>query len=246
LLTAIREVGEETGAIAAASRRVGRVRYSVDGRSKVVRYWSMRYLGGDFVPNDEVDSMAWLSAEQARDRLSYDTDRSMVDVVADSALPTSLVLLIRHARAGKRAAWKGEDILRPLDSIGRRQAIALAPLVGAFHPQRVVSADPLRCIQTVQPLVEQSGLSIEVDPAFSDEGYRQRSETARDALRTLIEADRVVAVSSQGEAIPGLIDDLRLIRPGGSRTAKAAFWALGCREGKVISADYYRTRTEPR
>ena len=35
-----------------------------------------------------------------------------------------IVLLVRHARAGDRSEWEGDDRLRPLDKKGRRQAKA--------------------------------------------------------------------------------------------------------------------------
>ena len=36
------------------------------------------------------------------------------------------IFLVRHAKAGKRSHWDREDALRPLDDVGRRQALALA------------------------------------------------------------------------------------------------------------------------
>ena len=35
------------------------------GRPKVVRYWAMRPLGGDFHPHDEVDDVRWLPLDAA-------------------------------------------------------------------------------------------------------------------------------------------------------------------------------------
>ena len=37
-----------------------------------------------------------------------------------------MLYLVRHAKAGDRAAWKGDDRLRPLSKEGRRQADSLA------------------------------------------------------------------------------------------------------------------------
>ena len=38
------------------------------------------------------------------------------------------VLLLRHAWAGERDEWSGDDMLRPLDERGRLQALALREL----------------------------------------------------------------------------------------------------------------------
>jgi len=52
------------------------------------------------------------------------------------ALPpvTATVVLLRHARAGKRGAWSGPDSGRPLDATGTAQAKALAPLLALYRP----------------------------------------------------------------------------------------------------------------
>lgn len=39
------------------------------------------------------------------------------------------VLLVRHARAGDRGEWVGDDAHRPLDAKGRKQAKRLAKRV---------------------------------------------------------------------------------------------------------------------
>ena len=45
-----------------------------------------------------------------------------------------IVYLVRHARAGHRAQWDGNDTLRPLDERGRRQAELLVDqLEGALE-----------------------------------------------------------------------------------------------------------------
>ena len=82
LEAAVAEVVEETGLEVHAGDPVGEVRY-VDhkGRPKVVRYWAMAPVGGAFVPNDEVDEVAWLAPAEARTRLSYPHDRDLLDLV---------------------------------------------------------------------------------------------------------------------------------------------------------------------
>jgi 8-oxo-(d)GTP phosphatase len=74
------------------------------------------------------------------------------------------VILLRHASAGKREEWSGDDRLRPLDKRGRAQAEALADLLRARGVQRVVSSPYVRCTQTVAPL----GLEIVPDERLAE------------------------------------------------------------------------------
>ena len=43
-----------------------------------MRYWLMRPVYGRFEPTHEVDEIAWLSAADAADRLSYERDRAVL------------------------------------------------------------------------------------------------------------------------------------------------------------------------
>lgn len=81
---AIREVGEETGQAVALGVALGVVGYekaTAGGGhwSKEVHYWAMEHAGGRFVPNHEVDEIAWLPPAEARSRASYGLDREVID-----------------------------------------------------------------------------------------------------------------------------------------------------------------------
>jgi 8-oxo-dGTP diphosphatase len=79
LACALREVWEETGLTCAPEQEVGSAFYRDGrGRQKVVRYWAMRPVEGDFVPGDEVDEVAWLALPVAESRLSYRHDRAIL------------------------------------------------------------------------------------------------------------------------------------------------------------------------
>lgn len=76
---AVRELAEETGYAVDLGVELPAVSYvDRNGRSKVVRWWAMTVLGGDFVPNDEVDELVWMSAAAAADILTYPTDRDLL------------------------------------------------------------------------------------------------------------------------------------------------------------------------
>ncbi|NDD87392.1 MAG: NUDIX hydrolase, partial [Actinobacteria bacterium] len=58
------------------------------------------------------------------------------------------IFLVRHAKAGKRSQWDGEDVRRPLDEAGRRQALALADRLSEYNPVALVSSPAVRCRET--------------------------------------------------------------------------------------------------
>ena len=133
LLAAVREVGEEIGSRVAVQRRLGRGGYRVGRVSKSVAFWSMHHRGGHFETSQEVDRMRWVDPGRARDLLSYPLDGEMLDRFAETPVPDSVLVLVRHAKAGKRANWPGEDSQRPLDNDGRRQARRLARLLAVLR-----------------------------------------------------------------------------------------------------------------
>jgi 8-oxo-(d)GTP phosphatase len=71
------------------------------------------------------------------------------------------LLVVRHANAGRRSAYKGDDRLRPLSPRGRARAEELVPLLTPYHPKRILSSPYVRCCETVQPLAESLGIPVE-------------------------------------------------------------------------------------
>lgn len=83
---ALREVEEETGFACKLGRELSPVRYrDRKGRRKLVRYWQMRPLGGEFEQSDEVDELRWVSPSKARKLLDYEHDRELVAEFLKSA-----------------------------------------------------------------------------------------------------------------------------------------------------------------
>ena len=80
---ALREVEEEIGVRCRLGHELPPTAYrDPKGRQKVVRYWMMEPLDGEFVPNQEVDEVRWLPAAEAADVLSYEHDRELLREVA--------------------------------------------------------------------------------------------------------------------------------------------------------------------
>ena len=76
---AVREVEEETGLRCRLGHELPHTSYrDPKGRAKVVRYWMMEPLEGEFVPSHEVDELRWVSPEEASFLLSYERDRELL------------------------------------------------------------------------------------------------------------------------------------------------------------------------
>ena len=251
LAAALREIEEETGCTGSPGRYLGEVSYlkPTDGeaRPKVVRYWEFRATGGSFSPTEEVDELRWLSPDGGKRLLTREADQSILDVFGEEPPTTSVVLMVRHASAGNRADWVGDDRLRPLDAKGRRQAEGLVTLLAPWAIGEIVSADFARCVETVQPLGEAIGVSITEDPLFSELGYPGNEAQAVELVRTLGNREQVTAVCSQGDVIPDLLGRLAQQdglaprpRTRGRRSFKAkkgAVWVLCWSRGRLVGAE---------
>jgi len=80
-----------------------------------------------------------------------------------------IVYLVRHARAGHRETWEGDDDrLRPLDKRGLKQAEALVAQLGERDFSRILSSPYTRCVQSVEPLAAARGLQVEAVDALAE------------------------------------------------------------------------------
>ncbi len=111
--------------------------------------------------------------------------------------------VIRHAHAGQRAAWDGDDSLRPLSARGRDQAEGIADELVDLKPRRIIASNAVRCRQTVEPLAERLGLDIEDDHRIHE------GASAADAASLVDELDGTpIALCSHGDVIPHLLSYL--------------------------------------
>ena len=238
LAAAVREVWEETGVVGTPQVRLPSSRYltGMPDTEKTVDWWSMRAMSQSaHTATSEVDDVRWVEPAAAEGLLTYAHDRGVLAAFTALPLVTGVAVVVRHARAGKRSQWPGDDDERPLDEEGKRQAAALAPLLAAFRPVRVYSAPVVRCVDTVSPI----GLPVREDTVFAEETAAAPRAVA-DRIRALVaEAGRIV-VCSQGAVIPAA---LAALRPANA-TATASFdtpkgnaWVLSFAGPDVVAAD---------
>ena len=244
LAAAVREVGEETGSRVVAGPEVGRSRYDVllDGVAvpKRVTWWSMRHTGGAFEADREVDVLRWCALEEAEQLLSAGRDLAPLRT-ALSLIGSTTVVLVRHASAGSRSRWPGPDGDRPLDERGQAQAALLAAQLAPYAPCRLVSAPPLRCRATVEPLAEATGRQLGLEPLLGDDGFDPAKSPDR-LLALVTESGGPLVVCSQGGAVPRLLRALT-DAPGAvtikdPRLRKAATWVLALKGGVLVAADH--------
>lgn len=113
-----------------------------------------------------------------------------------------IVYLVRHARAGHRESWEGEDDrLRPLDERGERQAEGLVDQLADSDISRILSSPYVRCVQSVEPLAAARGLPVEA----VDELAEGAGEAA--ALELFRSLDAPAVASVHGDLAEALLDD---------------------------------------
>lgn len=239
LVAAVREVEEETGLRAVPQLRLPEVAYTLpNGKPKTVDFWLMRAADGPgTAPHDptEVDEIAWLTPAAAIGRLTYPTDRALIEHVMTLPPVTAVTVLIRHANAGKRKEFAGDDSLRPVDERGRAQAETVTAAAATLAPQLLFSALPLRCRQTIAPLAERlGGLEVTLEEAFSepaDEDRTARAKAAADRILDLRDGP-TAAICSQGKVIPGAL--ALLAGEGSYKTPKGEGWVLSWSGDRLV------------
>ena len=248
---ALREVKEETGLRCRIARTLGDTSYhDHKDRPKLVRYYEMQpdEDPGEFEPNDEVDELRWLPVEEACALVSHAHDRAVLADLARTDVPREpSLLLVRHAKAGSKSDWEGPDELRPLDGKGRRQAAHLAEVLPYFHPVELLTAERVRCRETLEPLAGRLGLDVRPLPELGEEEFAADPQAALAAIERLLapcEEPGVTVVCSQGGAIPSVLAALGVRFAGAlgalwPPAAKGSTWVLAGRPGALV-ADYYR------
>jgi 8-oxo-(d)GTP phosphatase len=234
LVAAVREVREETGFGALPQLRLAPVEYGLpDGRHKTVDFWLMRAADAppaEVLDPTEVDGSAWLAPEAAVSRLSYSDDRRLVKRVGGLPPITAITALVRHAHAGERKKWNGNDALRPIDPEGLAEAERLAVVLALFEPRRLVAATPLRCKQTLEPLAARVDLPIVLDSAFAEppdtEEIPAKVKVAAARLAELRDGGTAV-ICSQGKVMPPLLALLAdEPEPEPYKTPKGGGWVI--------------------
>ena len=215
VLTAIREVAEETGRQIVLGRYLGKARRRlVSGRKKRTLYWAAQVLP-EAGPGEglraavkpaskrEIDKVRWWKVEKAARKLTHADDKRLlarlVDWYESGQLQVHSLVLVRHAKAVSRATWGygiNSEITRPL-VMGRGQAQArdVAALLSAYGVRELVSSPWRRCVDTLAPYAHGCGLDLRSDEAFTEVSALMAPELMQASFRDLLE---------RGSALTGL------------------------------------------
>lgn len=217
VLTAIREVAEETGRQIVLGRYLGKARRRlVSGRKKRTLYWAAQVLP-EHGPGEglraavkpaskrEIDKVRWWKVEKAARKLTHADDKRLlarlVDWYESGQLQVRSLVLVRHAKAVSRATWGygiNSELTRPL-VMGRGQAQArdVAALLSAYGVGELVSSPWKRCVDTLAPYAHGCGLDLRSDEAFTEVSALTSPEVMQASFRDLLER------GSAPEGLPG-------------------------------------------
>ena len=221
VLTAIREVAEETGRQIVLGRYLGKARRRlVSGRKKRTLYWAAQVLP-EAGPGEglraavkpaskrEIDKVRWWKAEKAARKLTHADDKRLlarlVDWYESGQLQVHSLVLVRHAKAVSRATWGygiNSEITRPL-VMGRGQAQArdVAALLSAYGVGELVSSPWKRCVDTLAPYAHGCGLDLRSDEAFTEVSALMAPELMQASLRDLLERGSALDGPPEPEAV---------------------------------------------
>lgn len=163
--------------------------------------------------------------EGARPQASSQLDRHL-----------STFYFVRHAKAGSRGHWSGDDRKRPLSKKGVKQAEELVTTFATFDITAVYSSPYLRCMQTVEPIARAHKLKVQAEPGLAegrrlDAAYRFFGDPKLDE----------VVLCTHGDIVWELVEDLtkrRVLPAFREDFDKGSTWVVHVKGGVPVKARY--------
>jgi len=144
--------------------------------------------------------------------------------------------VVRHAKAGDRGEWTGDDRMRPLTKSGQRQAEAIADMLEGKPIDKILSSGYLRCLQTVEPLGARRKLPLEPVKEL-EEGAGGES-----VLRLMQSfPGRNLVLCTHGDVMEELLEGLiaqGLVQRARANMEKGSTWVLEEKDGRITGARY--------
>jgi 8-oxo-dGTP diphosphatase len=146
------------------------------------------------------------------------------------------VYVVRHAKAGDREEWEGDDRLRPLTKSGRRQADALVAILQDKPIDRILSSPYVRCVQSVEPLAKARNLPVEPSKDL-EEGAGGES-----IIRLMNRyPGKNIVLCTHGDLVEELLErliDAGVVSRRGAANQKGGTWVLEAENGRITGAKY--------
>ena len=242
---AVREVPRRPGCTSGSGRRCAGQRYPVaGGRTKPVAYWVGRVVGDDDVSgyraNDEIDEVA-LGAVRRGARPAHlrpRPRRRSRGAGRSAARPTPLVVL-RHGEARSRKAWRGRTTgCARCSQLGRQQAQRLVPVLAAYDVTRIVSSSSTRCVETVAPYADTTGLEARARGRPQRGGRHRRGGRSSIGRRAARRPDEAAVLCTHRPVLPPVFDALGVDDPSWS---PGAMLVVHLRQGTVTATERHRS-----
>jgi 8-oxo-(d)GTP phosphatase len=147
------------------------------------------------------------------------------------------LFLVRHAQAGSRHDYGGDDdTMRPLSSRGRHQAADLAGVIESIAgtlPSTIRTSPFRRCVQTIAPYGAIVDEAVEIDGRLAEGPAGPAFTWVREVASTL--GARAHVWCSHGDIIPAILEMLAVedgLDLGPSpKVPKASIWVLDASDG---------------
>ncbi len=148
----------------------------------------------------------------------------------------STFYFVRHAKAGSRSHWTGDDRKRPLSKKGVQQAADLITNFANYDLMAVYSSPFLRCMQTVEPIARAHKLKVQAEPGLGEgrglgAAYRFFNDHKLDE----------VVLCTHGDIVWELVDDLtkrRVLPAFREDFDKASTWVVQVKGRVPVKARY--------
>ncbi|WP_061961510.1 NUDIX hydrolase [Demequina flava] len=231
---AIREVAEETSLQVILGQPLPTLRYPTGGKTKVVKYWAAQVASKSSIAvparpavkaasKNEIDDVRWLSIDEARERITFREDLRPLEVLVEAferdRLETRAFVLARHARAKRRKAWTGHDLVRPLTTSGEARAQELVPMFAAFGVTRIHSSPAERCMATVRPYSEATGRAVKEHLPLTEPAHAEKPLKTAQTFMKLLEKPGCRVVCAHRPTLPTIVEMLRAATRSSTRGA---------------------------
>ena len=144
--------------------------------------------------------------------------------------------VVRHAKAGSRSHWTGDDRKRPLSPKGEKQAARLVDQFNKVAVTAIHSSPYLRCVQTVEPLARARKLAVQPSRDLQE----GRGIAGLYVFFNNPDLDDVV-LSTHGDLMWELVEDLtkrRVLPAFREQFDKGSTWVVEVEDGAPVTARY--------
>ncbi len=232
----VREVAEETGLDVRLGPPLRAQRYAAGNRMKTVHYWMGRVIGDDDVShyqaNEEIDEVAWVPFDDAMSLLTYPYDRETLRESMLVRKKTRAFVILRHGQARSRKSWRKNDRLRPLVRIGTLQAQRTVPVLAAYDVSMVATSSSTRCVQSVAPYVDVTGVQPRAFDGLSEEDATD--EGVREIVQELLDHKGGVVLCTHRPVLPAVFAAVGVTE---AKLEPGSMFVVHQRSGKVVATE---------